>query len=100
MKRVISMPQDEESTGCTRWIREEVVWTRKARRATLLEHRRRDTQEEQEFTNILSWLGGVTPAEDALQLRATELRRLISDKRTARLAKWSAWMKRAWKETP
>ena len=75
-------------------------WIRKARRAVLLEFRKRSKQEEQEYQNARTWLGGVTPAEDELQHRETDLRRRISEKKEARLAKWKEWTKRAWKDTP
>ena len=68
------MPQDEEGAACSKGIKDEMVWTRKARRAVLLEHRTRNNQEEQDLRNILHWLGGVTPAEDDMQHKETELR--------------------------
>ena len=87
VRRVDSMPQDEEGGGRPRGIKDEIVWIEKARRAVLLEYRARSNQ-EQELKRLLPWLGCVAPAEDELQHREAELRRLSSDKRTARLANW------------
>ena len=74
VKRKVSMPQDEQGEGCSKVLRLDIVWVRKARRLTELDHAFRNPFEEKEFGKLLGDLGGVVPAIDEILWREEELR--------------------------
>ena len=63
-KRNVSMPQDEQGEGCSRALRADIIWVRKARRLEALDHAFRNPFEETEFGKLLETWGGGVPALD------------------------------------
>ena len=99
-KRNISMPQDEQGEGCSKTLRADIVWVRKARRLAALDHAFRNPFEDKEFGKLLKDLGGVVPALDEILWREDELREKVWRKKSERLKKWRLWMKDTWKHEP